>query len=80
MVPGMGHCRGGDGPNTFDTIGTLEAWREKGDDAGRDHGLQPAKRTEPTVVRVSAVREIQRHREYEGRGELEVRRTVSGRQ
>jgi feruloyl esterase len=30
MVPGMAHCRGGNGPNTFDTIGTLEAWREKG--------------------------------------------------
>lgn len=30
MVPGMAHCGGGAGPNTFDTIGTLEAWREKG--------------------------------------------------
>jgi feruloyl esterase len=30
MVPGMGHCRGGNGPDTFDTIGTLEKWREKG--------------------------------------------------
>jgi feruloyl esterase len=30
MVPGMGHCRGGDGPDTFDTIGTMEKWREKG--------------------------------------------------
>jgi feruloyl esterase len=30
MVPGMGHCRGGDGPNTFDTVGTMEQWREKG--------------------------------------------------
>ena len=30
MVPGMAHCRGGDGPDTFDTIGTLEKWREKG--------------------------------------------------
>jgi feruloyl esterase len=29
MVPGMAHCRGGEGPNTFDTIGTMEAWREK---------------------------------------------------
>ena len=29
LVPGMAHCRGGDGPNTFDTIGTMEAWREK---------------------------------------------------
>jgi len=30
MVPGMGHCRGGAGPDTFDSIGTLEKWREKG--------------------------------------------------
>jgi feruloyl esterase len=30
MVPGMGHCRGGDGPHTFDLMGTMEAWREKG--------------------------------------------------
>jgi Tannase and feruloyl esterase len=30
MVPGMAHCGGGVGPNTFDSIGTLEAWREKG--------------------------------------------------
>jgi len=29
MVPGMAHCRGGDGPDTFDSIGTMEAWREK---------------------------------------------------
>jgi feruloyl esterase len=30
MVPGMAHCGGGAGPNTFDSIGALEAWREKG--------------------------------------------------
>ncbi len=30
MVPGMGHCRGGNGPDTFDTIGALEQWREHG--------------------------------------------------
>ena len=30
LVPGMAHCRGGDGPNTFDLIGTMEAWKEKG--------------------------------------------------
>jgi feruloyl esterase len=28
MVPGMAHCRGGDGPDTFDSIGTMETWRE----------------------------------------------------
>lgn len=30
MVPGMGHCSGGAGPNQLDWIGTLETWREKG--------------------------------------------------
>ena len=30
MAPGMGHCGGGPGPNTFDTIGPLEQWVEKG--------------------------------------------------
>ncbi|MGE3840131.1 MAG: tannase/feruloyl esterase family alpha/beta hydrolase [Vicinamibacterales bacterium] len=30
MVPGMGHCGGGNGPNEFDMIGALDAWRDKG--------------------------------------------------
>jgi feruloyl esterase len=30
MVPGMAHCRGGDGPHTFDTIAVMEQWREQG--------------------------------------------------
>jgi feruloyl esterase len=30
MAPGMGHCGGGEGPNTFDKIGALERWREHG--------------------------------------------------
>lgn len=30
MVPGMEHCRGGPGPNTFDALTALEAWVEKG--------------------------------------------------
>jgi feruloyl esterase len=30
MVPGMGHCRGGPGIDTFDSIGAMEQWREKG--------------------------------------------------
>jgi feruloyl esterase len=28
MEPGMGHCGGGPGVNTFDSIGTLEKWVE----------------------------------------------------
>jgi feruloyl esterase len=30
MVPGMGHCGGGDGPSTFDMLTALEQWVEKG--------------------------------------------------
>jgi feruloyl esterase len=30
MVPGMGHCGGGDGPNEFDMLAALERWREQG--------------------------------------------------
>jgi feruloyl esterase len=29
MVPGMGHCRGGPGVDTFDTLTALEQWRER---------------------------------------------------
>jgi feruloyl esterase len=30
MAPGMGHCGGGDGPNTFDMLTALERWVEQG--------------------------------------------------
>ncbi len=29
MAPGMGHCSGGAGPNTFDALAALEAWVEE---------------------------------------------------
>ena len=30
MAPGMDHCGGGDGPNTFDSIRTIDEWVETG--------------------------------------------------
>ena len=30
MAPGMGHCGGGEGPNTFDAVTALEQWVEQG--------------------------------------------------
>ena len=30
MFPGMGHCGGGEGPNTFDAMSALTQWVEKG--------------------------------------------------
>jgi feruloyl esterase len=29
MAPGMNHCAGGDGPNTFDAVGAIEQWVEQ---------------------------------------------------
>jgi feruloyl esterase len=30
MVPDMGHCLGGNGPSTFDTLSVLDSWVESG--------------------------------------------------
>ena len=30
MVPGMGHCGGGDGTDTFDMLSAIEQWVERG--------------------------------------------------
>ena len=35
MMPGMQHCRGGEGPNTFDPMAALEQWVEKGTAPGQ---------------------------------------------
>src|ERR1700690_1713942 len=35
MVPGMGHCSGGEGPDTFDKINLIERWVERGEAPSR---------------------------------------------
>jgi hypothetical protein len=30
MIPGMGHCAGGDGPSVFDTLATIDKWVDTG--------------------------------------------------
>jgi len=35
LAPGMGYCGGGDGPNVFDKIGTLDRWVEQGEAPAR---------------------------------------------
>ncbi len=35
MAPGMQHCRGGEGPNSFDMISAIEQWVEQGVAPGR---------------------------------------------
>ncbi|HXD74730.1 MAG TPA: tannase/feruloyl esterase family alpha/beta hydrolase [Vicinamibacterales bacterium] len=35
MIPGMGHCGGGEGPNTFDMVSPLDNWVEHGEAPAR---------------------------------------------
>ncbi|HEX4485008.1 MAG TPA: tannase/feruloyl esterase family alpha/beta hydrolase, partial [Terriglobales bacterium] len=35
MAPGMAHCSGGEGPDTFDKIGVMERWVEQGKAPGQ---------------------------------------------
>ena len=44
MVPGMAHCGGGDGTSTFDMVGALEQWAEKGESARPDPCVACSKR------------------------------------
>jgi feruloyl esterase len=46
MVPGMGHCGGGEGPNTFDMMTAMASWREKGHAPERIIASRPG-RTRP---------------------------------
>jgi feruloyl esterase len=48
MLPGMGHCRGGDGPNSFDALAALVPWVEK--------GIAPDQFTASLVARGQTVR------------------------
>ena len=44
MVPGMGHCGGGEGPSSFDMLRALEDWREHGKTPPRSSPRSPAAR------------------------------------
>ncbi|HEY7091235.1 MAG TPA: tannase/feruloyl esterase family alpha/beta hydrolase [Tepidisphaeraceae bacterium] len=63
MAPGMGHCGGGPGVNTFDSIGTLEKWVEKGVAPDTMLGTGAQGFTRPLCP-------YPQYAEYQGRGEL----------
>jgi feruloyl esterase len=35
LMPGVSHCRSGEGPDTFDGLGALETWAEQGEAPAR---------------------------------------------
>ena len=71
MVPGMAHCRGGDGPNTFDTLTAMEQWREQGVTPTQMMGTNPQSGLSVRSARIR-IREVQGRRRSQGREELGV--------
>jgi feruloyl esterase len=63
MVPGMGHCGGGPGINTFDSIGALEKWVEKDVAPDQMMGTGSQGLTRPLCP-------YPQYAEYKGTGEL----------
>ena len=73
MVPGMGHCGGGDGTSTFDMLSALDVWVEGGE--APDH--IPASRVKDGVsdrttaaLSLSAGRYLQGQRQHRRGGEF----------
>lgn len=65
LVPGMEHCRGGPGPNTFDALSALEQWREK--DVAPAHML--GRNPESGLTRPICV--YPQYAKYDGAGDVE---------
>jgi len=65
MVPGMGHCAGGDGTDDFDKIGTLAAWVETGKAPDR---IPAAHKTKGAVDRTRPLCPYPESAHYKGSG------------
>jgi feruloyl esterase len=66
MVPGMGHCGGGDGTSTFDMLSALEQWVEKGSAPDR---INASHMTSGTVDRTRPLCPYPQVAAYKGTGD-----------
>jgi len=69
MVPGMTHCAGGVGPNTFDAVTALEQWVEKGTKPAQ---MIASHMTSGTVDRTRPLCPYPQVATYDGRGSIDV--------
>jgi feruloyl esterase len=51
MAPGMNHCAGGSGPDSFDALALLEAWVERGEAPGPMIAAKRGSDGEPMMTR-----------------------------
>jgi feruloyl esterase len=68
MAPGMQHCAGGVGPNTFDAVSALEAWVERGTKPAQ---LTASHATNGTVDRTRPLCPYPQVATYRGRGSID---------
>jgi feruloyl esterase len=68
MAPGMHHCSGGPGPNSFDMLPVLEAWVEKGTAPGP---IQAAVITDRKIVRTRPLCPHPQVARYSGSGSID---------
>jgi len=68
MVPGMGHCGGGDGPNEFDMLAALEQWREH---AKAPNEILASQRNEGRVIRTRPLCPYPQIAKYKGSGSVD---------
>jgi feruloyl esterase len=68
MAPGMGHCSGGEGPDTFDTMTALDTWVEKGQLPVR---IEASKVTAGKVTRTRPLCPYPQVARYKGTGSID---------
>ena len=68
MVPGMGHCGGGDGPNEFDMLTALDQWRDQGKAPAQIPASQSA---EGSVIRTRPLCPYPQIAKYKGSGSID---------
>jgi len=68
LEPGMGHCGGGDGPNVFDKVGTLERWVEQGEAPER---IVASHKSEGKVDRTRPLCPYPQVAKYKGSGSID---------
>ena len=68
MVPGMGHCSGGEGPDEFDSLKVMEQWVERGSTPER---IVAAHRTDGKVDRTRPLCAYPKVARYNGAGSVD---------
>ncbi len=69
MMPGMQHCGGGEGPNSFDPMAALEQWVENG--KAPDQIIASHRQRDGTVDRTRPLCPYPKVAKYKGSGSID---------